>query len=50
MIIVGAVLAGLIACAALLRVIVYFRDAFRATNYGAPDLIEIVRQIDHTIL
>ncbi|MFZ0425651.1 MAG: hypothetical protein WAL80_22470 [Xanthobacteraceae bacterium] len=50
LVIVGAVLAGLIACAALLRVIVYFRDAFRATNYGAPDLIEIVRQIDHTIL
>ena len=48
--IAGSVLAGLIGCTVLLRIIVYFRDSYRATNYGAPDLIEIVRQIDHAIL
>jgi hypothetical protein len=46
----GLLLAGLIGCAILLRIIVYFRDGYRATNYGAPDLIEIVRQIDNKIV
>jgi hypothetical protein len=31
---------------ALLRAIVYFRDVYRATNYGVPDLVEVNRQID----
>jgi pimeloyl-ACP methyl ester carboxylesterase len=30
----------------LLRFIVYFRDGFRATTYGVPDLVDIVRLID----
>lgn len=30
----------------LLRIIVYFRDGFRATTYGVPDLVNLVRQID----
>jgi pimeloyl-ACP methyl ester carboxylesterase len=30
----------------LLRLIVYFRDGFRATTYGVPDLVELVRQIE----
>ncbi|MBD2234900.1 alpha/beta hydrolase [Phormidium tenue] len=30
----------------VLRVIVYFRDAFRATNFGVPDLIEFLRLLD----
>ena len=30
----------------VLRIVVYFRDTYRATNYGAPDLVEIIRQID----
>jgi hypothetical protein len=29
-----------------LRAIGYFRDAYRATNYGVPDLVEVIRQID----
>ncbi|MGA2894479.1 MAG: hypothetical protein ABSE22_16565 [Xanthobacteraceae bacterium] len=48
--IVGVIAAGLIGCAILLRIIVYFRDTYRATNYGGPDLIEIVRQIDQKII
>lgn len=30
----------------LLRVVVYFRDIYRATNYGVQDLVEVIRQID----
>lgn len=30
----------------LLRVAVYFRDGYRATSFGIPDLVEIIRQID----
>ena len=50
LIVVGILVAGLISCAVLLRIIVYFRDGYRATNYGAPDLVEIVRQIDRRIV
>jgi hypothetical protein len=31
---------------AALRATVYFRDIYRATNYGVPDLVEVIRQID----
>jgi hypothetical protein len=31
---------------AALRAIAYFRDIYRATNYGVPDLVEVIRQID----
>ena len=48
--IAGLVLAGLVLAAALLRTIVYFRDTFRATNYGAPDLVQIIRAIDGEII
>lgn len=30
----------------LLRIVVYFRDGYRATAFGVPDLVEIIRQID----
>ncbi len=48
--IVGLVLAGLVLTAALLRTIVYFRDTYRATNYGVPDLVQIIRAIDGEIV
>ncbi len=37
---------ALIVVVVLLRGIVYFRDIYRATNYGVPDLVEVIRQID----
>ncbi|MGA6969313.1 MAG: hypothetical protein WBZ51_37525, partial [Xanthobacteraceae bacterium] len=46
----GWTLIGAVLGAALLRATVYFRDTYRATNDGAPDLIEIIRQIDHSII
>jgi hypothetical protein len=50
MTLLGWTIAGLILTAALLRTIVYFRDNYRATNYGVPDLIQIVRAIDAEIV
>ena len=34
----------------LLRIVGYFRDSYRATNYGVPDLVELIRQLDKAIL
>jgi hypothetical protein len=34
----------------VLRSIVYFRDIYRATYYGVPDLVEVIRLIDREIL
>jgi pimeloyl-ACP methyl ester carboxylesterase len=42
--------AGLILMAVLLRAIVYFRDNYRASNYGVNDLIQIIRAIDHEVV
>jgi hypothetical protein len=46
---VGLILFGIVLAGALLRLVVYFRDGFRAATYGAPDLVEIVRQIDRRL-
>jgi hypothetical protein len=47
---IGWTVAGLVLMAALLRTIVYFRDNYRASNYGVPDLIQVVRAIDAEIV
>ncbi|MEL6880273.1 MAG: hypothetical protein AAFP09_07085 [Cyanobacteria bacterium J06607_10] len=39
----------MIATLLLLRTTVYFRDVYRAINFGVPDLTELVRQIDQSI-
>ena len=46
----GLIAAGLVVTAGLLRVIVYFRDVYRASNYGVPDLVQIIRTIDAEIV
>ncbi len=33
----------------LLRLSAYFRDAYRASNYGVPDLVELIRSLDKAI-
>jgi hypothetical protein len=33
----------------LLRLAVYFRDGYRAANYGVPDLVEVIRQLDREV-
>lgn len=30
----------------LLRLSAYFRDSYRATNFGVPDLVELIRKLD----
>ncbi len=32
------------------RLVGYFRDSYRATNFGVPDLVELIRQIDQALL
>jgi pimeloyl-ACP methyl ester carboxylesterase len=44
-----ALLMGAISSIILMRVIAYFRDSYRATNYGVPDLVEIIRHLDNKI-
>lgn len=33
-----------------LRLFVYFRDYYRATNFGVPDLVELIRQLDKALV
>lgn len=33
----------------ILRISTYFRDTYRASNYGVTDLVELIRQLDHTV-
>jgi hypothetical protein len=47
---IGWTVAGLVLMTVLLRSIVYFRDNYRASNYGIPDLIQIIRAIDGEIV
>jgi hypothetical protein len=34
----------------LLRALVYFRDNYRASNFGVPDLVEFIRQLDEALV
>ena len=34
----------------ILRLSVYFRDVYRAINFGVPDLTELIRQIDQAVV
>jgi Alpha/beta hydrolase of unknown function (DUF900) len=40
---------GFVFSAILMRSTIYFRDSYRAVNYGVPDLVELIRQIDNAI-
>ena len=44
--ILAVALLAFVVISLLLRSIVYFRDVYRAINYGVPDLVEVIRQID----
>jgi pimeloyl-ACP methyl ester carboxylesterase/GNAT superfamily N-acetyltransferase len=45
----GLVLAGTLLTFCLLRVVVYFRDTYRALNYGVADLVEFIQRL-HALL
>ena len=40
----------MIAALVVLRLVVYFRDNYRAMNFGVLDLVELLRQLDHAIV
>ncbi|WP_035991963.1 alpha/beta hydrolase [Leptolyngbya sp. KIOST-1] len=44
------VLGILILALVVLRLVVYFRDSYRADNFGVLDLVELLRQIDMAML
>ena len=48
---IGLTLMGLmvIISLGLLRTSVYFRDVYRAINFGVPDLTELIRQLDQAL-
>lgn len=53
---IALLLSGLVLLAALmlalvvLRLVVYFRDNYRANNFGVPDLVELIRQLDRALV
>jgi hypothetical protein len=47
---IGWIVIGLVLMTVLLRAIVYFRDNYRATNYGVPDLVQIIRAIEGRLI
>ena len=49
-ILIGSVLAfAIVFTLILLRLSTYFRDNYRATNYGVLDLVELIRQLDQAV-
>jgi hypothetical protein len=40
----------LMAALLVLRLVVYFRDSYRADNFGVLDLVELLRQVDQAIV
>lgn len=40
----------LMAALVVLRLVVYFRDSYRADNFGVLDLVELLRQVDQAIV
>ncbi|HEY9618079.1 MAG TPA: hypothetical protein V6C64_14635 [Microcoleaceae cyanobacterium] len=41
---------AIVASLFLLRISVYFRDSYRATYFGVPDLVELIRQLDQGLV
>ncbi len=50
LLVLATVFVSLILTLFLLRIVGYLRDSYRATNYGVPDLVELIRQLDKAIL
>lgn len=43
-------LSTIVATLVILRMVVYFRDRYRAQNFGVLDLVELLRQIDREVV
>ncbi|MBL1174464.1 hypothetical protein [Pantanalinema sp. GBBB05] len=48
--ILGTLGFAIVASLFLLRISVYFRDSYRATYFGVPDLVELIRQLDQGLV
>jgi Alpha/beta hydrolase of unknown function (DUF900) len=46
----GFFMAALVISLFILRIIVYFRDNYRARHFAVPDLVEFIRQLDQGLL
>ncbi|NEU77721.1 alpha/beta hydrolase [Nostoc sp. UIC 10630] len=49
MLILSGIVSVIIFTLIILRLSTYFRDTYRATNYGVTDLVELIRQLDYTV-
>ncbi|MEH1866236.1 MAG: alpha/beta hydrolase [Nostoc sp.] len=49
MLILSGIISSIIFTLIILRLSTYFRDIYRATNYGVTDLVELIRQLDYTV-
>jgi hypothetical protein len=49
MLILSGIVSATIFTLIILRLSTYFRDTYRATNYGVTDLVELIRQLDYTV-
>ncbi|PZO11531.1 MAG: hypothetical protein DCF25_19200 [Leptolyngbya foveolarum] len=50
LIVLATVLVSFVLTLFLLRVVGYLRDSYRASNYGVPDLVELIRQLNKAVL
>ncbi len=46
----GVLLFSIVFCLYALRISVYFRDAYRASNFGVTDLVELIRRLDQGLV
>lgn len=49
MLILSGIVSSTILALIILRISTYFRDTYRARNYGVTDLVELIRQLDYTV-
>ena len=47
--ILGTIVVSIVLTLFLLRISAYFRDSYRANNFGVPDLVEFIRQLEKAI-
>ncbi len=50
LIVLATIFVSIVLTLFLMRIVGYARDAYRASNYGVPDLVELMRQLDKAIL
>lgn len=50
LLVISLIPAAVLLTLVLLRLTGYFRDSYRATNFGVADLVELIRQLDNTLV